>query len=89
VKGNKYCEFHGPCPPGPRGVGAKIPKIDQFSKFFSTTTRGGKTECMVMYSKKASTKIVKFIILGVAVLPPGEGKHHIWCLLTFELFKAI
>jgi hypothetical protein len=36
--------------------------------------------------EKASTKIVKFIILGVAVLPPLEGKHDIWCLLTLEHF---
>jgi hypothetical protein len=34
--GNKNCEFYGPWG---LGGGAKIPKIDQFSKiFFSTTT---------------------------------------------------
>jgi hypothetical protein len=36
-----------------------------------------KTKCMVMWNKKASTTIVKFIIPGVTVVPPGEGKQDI------------
>jgi hypothetical protein len=32
---------------------------------------------MVMYSKKASTTIVKLIMLREVVLPPKEGKHDI------------
>jgi hypothetical protein len=37
MKGNKNCEFHGPCPPGALGPGQKLPKIGQFSKFFFST----------------------------------------------------
>jgi hypothetical protein len=50
-EGEQNCEFHGPCPPGALRAGQKLPKIDQFSKiFFSTTAHvdRGKTECMVM-----------------------------------------
>jgi hypothetical protein len=35
---------------------------------------GRKIKCMAMQSRKASTKIVNFIILGVEVLPPGRGQ---------------
>jgi hypothetical protein len=38
LKGEKNCEFHGPCPPGAMGAGQKLPKIDQFSKIFFSTT---------------------------------------------------
>jgi hypothetical protein len=38
-EGEQKLKFHGPCPPGALGAGQKLPKIDQFSKiFFSTTT---------------------------------------------------
>jgi hypothetical protein len=38
VKGNKNCEFLGPCPPGALRVGQKLSKIDHFSKIFFSTT---------------------------------------------------
>jgi hypothetical protein len=38
VKGNKNCEFHCPCAPGALAAGQKLPKIDEFSKIFFSTT---------------------------------------------------
>jgi hypothetical protein len=67
-----------PAPLGPWGGAKTTQNLPVFKNLLLyNRTCGGKTECMVMESKKASTKIVKFIILGVAVLPPGEGKHDI------------
>jgi hypothetical protein len=37
-EGEQNCEFHGPCPSGALGAGQKLPKIDQFSKIFFSTT---------------------------------------------------
>ena len=42
-----------------------------------------KPKCMVMWSRKASTKIVNFIIRGVEVLPPGRGQ--IWCIVYVNI----
>jgi hypothetical protein len=53
--------------PVPLGAGQRLPKIDQFSKIFSTTAH-------VEEKLNASTKIVKFIIFGAADLPLGQGQ---------------